>query len=209
MINNGVDTESFYPGDKEKLREQYGIHTKKHVLLFLTNMLRNTMKGFAYLAEALRQLENKEQYLLLIVGKPEEIRDICQLYEVKTFGYIKKIEMLRDVYAMADLFLLPSMLENYPCVSLEAMACGTPVAAFKTGGIVEQVDEETGWLVERGNSLALKDTIRLACQNETLLREKGERSRKKAEACFSQSKMLQEYRQLYEEVLQGKQPPVL
>ncbi len=209
MINNGVDTESFYPGDKEKLREKYGIHTKKHVLLFLTNLLRNTMKGFSYLAEALRQLEHKERYLLLIVGKLEEIRDICQLYEVKTFGYIKEIGTLRDVYAMADLFLLPSMLENYPCVSLEAMACGTPVAAFKTGGIVEQVDEDTGWLVERGNAAALKDTIRLACQDGAALREKGERSRKKAEECFSQEKMLKEYRQLYEEALQGKQPPVL
>jgi len=195
MIHNGVDTECFYPGDKEKLREQYGIRTEKHVLLFLTNMLRNTMKGFSYLAEALRQMENKEQYLLLIVGKLEEIRDICELYEVKTFGYI------REMYAMADLFLLPSMLENYPCVTLEAMACGTPVAAFQTGGIVEQVDEETGWLVERGNATALKETIRLACQDKALLREKGMRSRKKAEECFSQGKMLRAYRQLYEEVL--------
>lgn len=201
MIHNGVDTECFYPGDKEKLREQYGIRTEKHVLLFLTNMLRNTMKGFSYLAEALRQMENKEQYLLLIVGKLEEIRDICELYEVKTFGYIREIETLRDVYAMADLFLLPSMLENYPCVTLEAMACGTPVAAFQTGGIVEQVDEETGWLVERGNATALKETIRLACQDKALLREKGMRSRKKAEECFSQGKMLRAYRQLYEEVL--------
>ena len=159
------------------------------------------MKGFSYLAEALRQMENKEQYLLLIVGKLEEIRDICELYEVKTFGYIREIETLRDVYAMADLFLLPSMLENYPCVTLEAMACGPPVAAFQTGGIVEQVDEETGWLVERGNAAALKETIRLACQDKALLREKGMRSRKKAEECFSQEKMLRAYRQLYEEVL--------
>ena len=201
MIHNGVDTECFYPGDKEKLREQYGIRTEKHVLLFLTNMLRNTMKGFSYLAEALRQMENKERYLLLIVGKLEEIRDICELYEVKTFGYIREIETLRDVYAMADLFLLPSMLENYPCVTLEAMACGTPVAAFQTGGIVEQVDEETGWLVERGNATALKETIRLACQDKALLREKGMRRSKKAEECFSQGKMLRAYRQLYEEVL--------
>ena len=102
-----------------------------------------------------------------------------------------------------------SWFTSFKFMFVFALTMVMPVAAFKTGGIVEQVDEETGWLVERGNALALKDTIRLACQNETLLREKGERSRKKAEACFSQSKMLQEYRQLYEEVLQGKQPPVL
>lgn len=202
LIPNGVNTRIFYPGDKRQLREKYGIHTEKHVLLFLTNMLRNTMKGFSYLAEALRQMEHKEQYLLLIVGKLEEIRDICEMYEVKTFGYIKEMETLREVYAMADLFLLPSMLENYPCVTLEAMACGTPVAAFRTGGVVEQVEEDTGWLVERGNAAALKDTIALACQDRQLLEQKGRNSRRKAESCFSEEAMLAAYRKLYEEVLQ-------
>ncbi len=201
MIHNGVNTGVFRPGSKEALREKYGIRTGKRVLLFLANELRNVMKGFVYLAQALRLLEHKEDYLLMIVGRTAEIPDICQMYEVKSFGYVKEMEKLREIYAMADLFLLPSMLENYPCVTLEAMACGTPVAAFDTGGIPEQVDEETGWLVERGNADALAETIQLACRDPELLKKKGEKAREKAEQCFSEEKMLREYRMLYDEIL--------
>ena len=202
LIHNGVDTDTFHPGDREKLREKYGVRTEKTVLLFLTNMLRNRMKGFSYLAEALRSLEHKERYLLLCVGKVEEIPDICRMYETKTFGYIEKMETLREIYAMADLFLLPSMLENFPCVTLEAMACGTPVAAFASGGIPEQIDAETGWLVERGSARKLAETIELACRDRETLRQKGQKAREKTEQCFSEKKMLAEYRALYDEILQ-------
>ena len=55
----------------------------------------------------------------------------------------------------------PTWQDNYPTVNLEAIACGTPVVTYRTGGSVEAVTEDTGFIVEQGDVKGLLDAVRV------------------------------------------------
>ena len=81
-------------------------------------------------------------------------------------------EALRPLYQQSAVCVVPSLFENSPTVCLEAMSCGCPVAASRTGGIPELVqDGVNGRLVPPGSSVALAKTI------IELLQDPGQRAR--------------------------------
>ena len=53
----------------------------------------------------------------------------------------------------------PTLEDNFPTTNLEAMACGTPVITFNTGGSPESITEKCGIIVEKGNINQLKEAI--------------------------------------------------
>lgn len=159
------------------------------------------MKGLPYLLEALNQIENPEKYLLLIAGASCNIDELKDKFETVEFGYINNNKKLSEIYAMADVFVVPSLVENFPCVILESMASGTPVIAFATGGIPEQIDEDSGWLVEAGNVKALKENIVRACSDREKLEAKAFHARSKAENLFPENRMIERYIEIYNEII--------
>lgn len=69
------------------------------------------------------------------------------------------VEELVQLYSDADVFVNPTYADNFPTTNIEALACGTPVITYKTGGSPEAIDEETGVVVEQGNLTALAEAI--------------------------------------------------
>lgn len=67
--------------------------------------------------------------------------------------------MLAEYYSLADVFILPSLAENYAIVSLEAMACGTPVVGFDVGGTPEQLTASRGIVVKAEDQEALTEGV--------------------------------------------------
>ena len=70
------------------------------------------------------------------------------------------VKELAYIYSTADLVLNLSYCENYPTVNLEAIACGTPVLTYCTGGSPESVLQNEGIVVEKGNIEAVADAIK-------------------------------------------------
>ena len=68
-------------------------------------------------------------------------------------------EELRILYAGADALLNPTWGDNFPTVNIEALASGTPVVTYRTGGSPEAIDERTGFVVEQGDISGLVDAI--------------------------------------------------
>ena len=68
-------------------------------------------------------------------------------------------QQLAEIYAAADLFVNPTREENYPTVNMEAIACGTPVLTFRTGGSPEMIGESCGLVVEKGDVDAMAAAI--------------------------------------------------
>ena len=107
---------------------------------------------------------------------------------------------LAEIYSAADIFVNPTREENYPTVNMEAIACGTPVVTFNTGGSPEIIDEKTGVVVEYGNISEIKDAI--LCILEC--------SRINPDDCMHRSKKFdathkyREYVDLYNDLLQGR-----
>ena len=72
---------------------------------------------------------------------------------------------------MADVFVNPTYSDNFPTTNIEALACGTPVITYKTGGSPEAIDEKTGIVVEQGNINQLKEAIELVAKDKSIYTE--------------------------------------
>jgi glycosyltransferase involved in cell wall biosynthesis len=183
VIPYGVDTEAFQPRDRLQSRQELGVPADAHVLLFVAQWLGDSYKGMPTLIEALERLKQDRKLFLLVLGRGDAVEQ-CKIPS-RFLGSISDDERLSFVYSAADLFLLPSLEDNFPNTALEALACGLPVVGSKVGGIPEIVrDAETGVLFERGNAEALAQAI------QSIL-PKGEHLRRMSMNCRSAA--LKEY----------------
>jgi sugar transferase (PEP-CTERM/EpsH1 system associated) len=106
------------------------------------------------------------------------------------------------ILASIDVFVLPSLNEGISNTVLEAMASARPVVATDVGGNPELVEHaKTGLLVPSGDVHALAAALEHYCEREALIREHGEAGRRRASERFSLVRMLDDYRNLYEEAL--------
>ena len=112
------------------------------------------------------------------------------------------IAELRNLYAEADVFVNPTYADTFPTVNLEALACGTPVITYRTGGSPEAVTPETGIVVDQGNLDALKDAIITVLSNGKEHYSKA--CRQRVEEHFDKNKCFQKYIDLYNEILENK-----
>ena len=104
---------------------------------------------------------------------------------------------LAKLYSDSDVLINPTYADTFPTVNLEAMACGTPVITYRTGGSPEAVDEKTGIVVEQGDIAALADAIRRMKEHPL----SSEACRKRAEEHFDKDKCFEKYIELYESLL--------
>lgn len=161
VVPNVVSTDLFHPADRSDR------HGSARRLLFVGLLDPLHKKGVPYLFEALMLLQDEVPPLwhLDIVGdgpaRPvyEEMAARLGLTDRVTFHGLKSKPEVAEFMRRADLFVLPSMWENLPCVLIEAMASGLPVVASKTGGVPEIVDQDTGVLVPPGDAPALAKGI--------------------------------------------------
>lgn len=156
VIPNVVDVGLFRPGD--------GLVADRPVrhLLFVGLLDPSHKKGIPVLLQALSELRSKRRdWHLDIVGDGPARQDYEQMAvrlgigdKVTFHGLQPKVEVARFMRE-ADLFVLPSLWENLPCVLVEAMASGLPIVSTTAGGIPEIVDEESAILVPPGDAVAL------------------------------------------------------
>ncbi|RHP34976.1 glycosyltransferase [Lachnotalea sp. AF33-28] len=201
VIANSVDTAQFKELDKQLVRAKYGISGDMRILVFISNIIQNEAKGFQYLIKALELIKRKDLYCLIIVGNDSNMESIPKGFETHTFGYVKDNDLLNEIYSMGDLFVIPSMAETFSLVAVEAMASGTPVVAFATGGLTEIITEETGWMVKSRDVEQLAFKIEEAFENKRILYKMGHACRLRVETNYDVQIMQKRYHQLYEEVL--------
>lgn len=202
LIENGINLDVFRPlGNIEALKCKYGADLNRKILMFSAGSVRNRYKGWSYLKDALAQLERKEEFALLIVGK--EAEDIeCLGIETIKMGFIQDKYVLNELYNITDIFILPSVQDNFPTVTLEAQAAGTPVLAFAVGGIEEQVTPDTGWLIREISGDSLKRQIEQIFEEDDwagTIKLKGKMARKRSEELYGERHMTERYEEIYAE----------
>lgn len=109
---------------------------------------------------------------------------------------------LAELYSIADVFVNPTYDDNFPTTNIEALACGTPVITYRTGGSPEAIDSSTGIVVEKGRLSSLKEAIRTitSCGKEIY----RDTCRQRAIKLFNKDDRFQDYIQLYNELLNEK-----
>jgi glycosyltransferase involved in cell wall biosynthesis len=117
------------------------------------------------------------------------------------FGCIPHKEMVR-LYQQADILIFPSIREGFGLSVAEAMSCGLPVVAFNTSSLPELVDHQSGgYLTDVYDVRVFAGYINMLAESPGLRTQMGEYNRVKVEEKFTQSRMLEDYRLLFEEAL--------
>lgn len=197
-IYNSLDTARWKLLDKEEVRRKYQLAPGKKIVGFIASDPQKKLKGMEHLLEALVLLPEPENYLLLVAGKKSAaLENLDAKFEIRYLGYLQEQEKLNEFYALLDLLVNPSVYETFGLTSIEAMACGTPVAAFPVCTMPEIIPESCGYIAGAVTGKALAETIRLALSDPETLAAKGRESRRRVEDCFSEERMLAEFEKLY------------
>ena len=186
ILHNCVDTDIFHPGEPSPaLRADLGFAPEDFVVLFCGRL--EPDKGIHKLLEALGTVENP-RIKLLIVGSPffgrtqqsSFLRKLEQQARglegrVQFTGYIPN-EALPAYYHLADVVCVPTLVEEAAgLVAVEAMACGRPVLATRSGGMPEYLADSQAVLVDRGPDIVgqLAWALQMLYEHPNLCREMG------------------------------------
>ncbi len=145
--------------------------------------------------------------LLLVGDGPERhmAEELCrELGIFEETRFVGKQQDMEDIYAIADLFLLPSEYESFGLAALEAMAAGTPVVATNAGGIPEIITHnKNGFLSDIGDVENMSQHAIALLGNQQMLTTFGAAARKQAET-FDIYNVVPQYESLYKQVLKNK-----
>lgn len=178
----GVDSSLFRPTPRLQARSALGLGADERIVLFVGRA--EPFKGPDALVQALSLLREPRGVRLLIVGGEQDgpavqwLRDAAWAggvsAQVDARGAVPHAELPR-CYAAADVCAVPSLHETFGLVALEAMACGTPVAASRAGGLRQIVREnETGVLFEPGSPTAIAAALDSLLGDPARARRMGE-----------------------------------
>ena len=155
-INNGIDLNVFKPvKDINLYKERYKIKDK-FVILGTANKW-TEKKGLEYFKKLAGDIDNASIIILVGLNKKQ-----LKYLPDKIIGIEKtdNTAELAKLYSLADVFINPTLEDSFSMTNLEALACGTPVITFNTGGSVECVNKNCGYIVKKGDVEALVRIIK-------------------------------------------------
>lgn len=198
VINNGVDTEVFRP-IKSNVREEYGIGNRKMILAVAGGLA--PRKGREYLLKLPTLLHDDEVLVLVGLQKGQDAL-LPNTPKVIGINRTKTSDELVGLYSEADIFINPTLEDNFPTTNIEALACGTPIVAFSSGGSTEVITSSTGIAVEPRDMDGLLSAIR-----EVLAKGKSHYTnacRKKAVTDYNKDVQYGKYIELYNIIITHK-----
>lgn len=194
VINNGIDLSVFKP-TKSDFREKYNIPKDKKILLGVAHTWQKR-KGIDTLYNLSKKID-KNKYQLVLVGE-----NPFKAFGPKNIIFINKTanqKELAKIYSAADLFVNPTREETLGMVNIEALACGTPVITYNSGGSIEMLDEKCGVVVECDDFNTLKSEIERLCEKDSLSSDECVRKAKD----FANQNRMKEYFDLYVDYIDG------
>lgn len=145
VIYNGIDTSVFKPTESD-LKVKYGMGNKKIILGIAGEWTeRKGLKDFV----ALDQLIDHDKYQIVVVGvNTNQQRSLPDT--IISIGRTENVQELVEIYSASTVYFNPTYEDNFPTTNLEALACGTPVITYNTGGSAECITHN-GFVIKQGD----------------------------------------------------------
>lgn len=194
VINNGINLDIFKPTNSD-FRKKYNL-IDKYVILGVANKWSNK-KGLDTFIKLSSEMDDR--YAFVLVGTNKEVDNILPNNIISIHKTYDQKE-LAAIYTTSDLYLNPTVEDNFPTVNIESLACGTPVLTYNTGGSPEIIDDTCGCVVEKGSISKLKEEIERICVNKPYSKE----------SCLNKAKQFnaidkyKEYIDLYKEMIENE-----
>lgn len=189
-IHNGIDLSIFRPSGARK------DNPDNHIILGVASVW-DTRKGLGEFIK-LRSLLPGNFHIILVGLTPAQIAKLPR--GIEGIRRTENIGQLVDLYSMADVFVNPTFEDTFPTTNLEALACGTPVITYRTGGSPEAIDQHTGRVVEYGNTDMLASSIIDVCRTKPF---RSADCRRRAEIYFNSNNAFRQYINLYKHLVQS------
>jgi len=191
VIHNGIDLNTFKPC-KTAFSDRISESNKK-IILGVASIWdqRKGLNDFVKLSKLL-----DDQFKIVIVGLSEKQFETIPP-NILGIKRTENIEELASLYSSASIFINPTYSDNFPTTNIEALACGTPVITYNTGGSPEAIDSKTGSVVEKGDIELLKDAVEKISVKKSNMKED---CIKRASLLFSKDDRFMDYLKLYESV---------
>lgn len=201
-IPNPIDMQVFCPADRMAVRKKYGIAPSQKILLFGAQRITDERKGFEYLAEACKQIMEKNPELaaqievLVVGGDAAKVQNQIP-FNVRPVNYVNEQQHMVELYNLADVFVTPSVQDNLPNTIVEAMSCGVPCVGFSVGGIPEMIDhKQNGYVAEFRNANDLAQGIEWVLTSDYEMLSAAARA--KAQEAYSEDLVARKYIELYD-----------
>jgi glycosyltransferase involved in cell wall biosynthesis len=204
VIANGIDLECFRPYQKSEARAALGLRGDCFLIAFGAASLSDSRKGLGKLVDALQIFEAQvpEGRFELITFGAGDWNSTRLKARGSGFGSIRDDRELALIYSAADVFCAPSLEENLATTAIEALACGTPVLAFRIGGFPDIVEHRTcGFLAESLTPASLAAGLGYFYQQQFARDPSGmcAAARRRAEEHFDTRMNARRYAELYEQ----------
>ncbi|MFA5804207.1 MAG: glycosyltransferase [Melioribacteraceae bacterium] len=206
VIPNCIDIQKFSPKSKSIARELIHLPEGKKIVLAGAVNITDYYKGHYKLLNILKILNERDSASsieVILIGQNNKIFSEFSNLHIRDFGYLHDELSLSILLSAVDLFIIPSLVENFPNMVIEAMACGTPCVAFNQGGIPDIIDHKlNGYLAEAFNESDFVygiDWILLHLSEKT--NELSRNARLKVESTYEESIIAKKYQLLYENIL--------
>jgi len=205
VIPYPIDLNVWAPCDQALARALLDLPNDRPLVLFgAMGGSEDPRKGCDILLDGLQYLRRQvagtsmEKLELVVFGqrRPSQCPDLG--FPIHYCGTMHDNVSLRLLYVAADVLVIPSRQDNLPNTGLEAHACGTPVVAFATGGIVDIVDANiTGALAEPFDPVSLATAIRWVLEDPERQRKLGFAARQKGKRVWDPSRISNLYAEVY------------
>ena len=203
-----IDANIFHPANKKAIRQKLSLPEDKKLILFAAANISDKRKGLSYLLQALKLIEdtnsNSSDIEILTFGKSDDAAFNNLSFKVHNLGVLSEVEKIAEAYSAADLFAIPSLEDNLPNTIIESLACGTPVLAFKSGGIPEMIEhKENGYIADYKSVEDLKTGIDFIV-NHPNIEILSQNALKKAQQAYSEEGVAKKYIEVYKSLsIQG------
>jgi len=185
VINNGIDTNIYRPcAEKNDKFSIVGVASAW-----------NKDKGLYDFFE-LRKILSINDYNITLIGlTKEQLKEIPEgiIGVTSTWSVLELVTF----YSKAHIFVNPTYADSFPTVNMEALACGTPVITYNTGGSPEIVDSKTGVVIKQGDVFSLANAI-IHMKDHPL---SANDCRARAEHLYNKDERFMDYLKLYEDLI--------
>lgn len=197
VIHNGVALDRFKSLESSTIRKKFGLGIGAVVLGVAS--IWDKRKGFDDFLQ-LRALLDGNISIVLVGLSLDQIKRLPE--GIIGIRRTENIEELAALYSAADVFVNPTWVDNFPTTNIEALACGSPVVTYNTGGSPEAISEDTGIVVPKGDVRALQDAVKTVIQKgKNAYRDD---SIERAVTMFDSKKRYQDYLDLYDGLMDGR-----
>ncbi|GHU58240.1 glycosyl transferase [Bacteroidia bacterium] len=203
VIPNVIDINTFHPLDKTSAREKLSLSVDKKIVIMGALRINDPVKGFVFLKEAMQKVYSQRQDVVLVLFGSIKgqylLSDIS--FPVLQMGLMKDVSQIVELYAAADVNVVPSYYETFGQTITESMACGCPSVSFNNSGQTDIIDHKiNGYLAEYRDSEDLANGIVWVLDNTERL-HLPEACIEKVQTNYTESVVAEKYISLYKELL--------